>query len=85
MAPPTPIFTKTQLPHNHRFAIDPRTGEPNCPLKQLTQYQCELEGNGSNIVTCFPFTRVFRACADRKSNNPVLIEVTNEDTQIKLL
>ncbi|GMM56110.1 hypothetical protein DAKH74_027260 [Maudiozyma humilis] len=36
----------------------------HCPLRELTQFECELRAGGSGYA-CTPFTRLFRECVVR--------------------
>lgn len=80
MAPPTPVYSNSEITALHRFPIDSVTGEPACPLKEITQFECGVYGTE---IICVPFKRIFRAC---KANNGYeqLIEVTTEKTNIPL-
>lgn len=80
MAPPTPVFSKSELITLHRFPLDPTTGEPNCPLKEITQFECGVYGTE---IICVPFKRIFRACKGGNGQEQ-LIEVTTEKTNIPL-
>ncbi|VVT50443.1 uncharacterized protein SAPINGB_P002765 [Magnusiomyces paraingens] len=81
MAPPVPVYTSKDLASLHKFPINPETNQPDCPLKELTQYECEVYGQE---IICVPFKRLFRACKTRSSTHETLIEVTAKDTNIQV-
>lgn len=58
MAPPIPVYSRKDVNKLHKFPIDPVTNQPDCPLKELTQYECEVHGYE---IICVPFKRLFRA------------------------
>lgn len=58
MAPPVPVYSHADVGKLHKFPLDPATGQPACPLKELTQYECEVYGKE---IVCVPFKRLFRA------------------------
>lgn len=80
MAPPTPVYSRDDIATLHRFPLDPKTGEPKCPLKEITQFECDVH---EAEIICVPFKRIFRACQTRNGGEQ-LIEVTSEKTNIAL-
>lgn len=58
MAPPVPVYKKSEINKLHNFLIDPKTNQPDCPLKELTQYECSVH---DREIICIPFKRLFRA------------------------
>lgn len=66
MAPPIPVYTRKDV-----TSLAPEAFE-DCPLKKLTQYECEVYG--AEIV-CVPFTRLFHSYVDnivRKSTSTLI-------------
>ena len=74
MAPIIPVHDRAaaQQLAADRLALLPSTNAPtstplslaHCPLRELTQFECELRAGGSGYA-CTPFTRLFRECVVR--------------------
>lgn len=76
MAPIIPVHNRAaaQQLTADRLALSPSpstnapTSTPlslaHCPLRELTQFECELRAGGSGYA-CKPFTRLFRECVVR--------------------
>ena len=79
MSPPIPLIPRpaATTAANHRSS----TPTQHCPLRELTQFECELQPSG---YACVPFTRLFRECVGvrraGKSRVPVRLEVTSDAT-----
>nr|POF01317.1 hypothetical protein CFP56_21265 [Quercus suber] len=72
MAPHVEVFDASRLDHAIQYKPNGRRHRPNidlkaCALKELLQYECDLNGprhDPRTKVVCEPVLRLFRQCAN---------------------